>query len=289
MQAPPRVTRLNLLYHIFADRRNDCWKWNVEHILKRWELFNGQRVLAIAEDQNSCSIEEVCSFIGEKRSSECVILSLKNNPLLREVASFRHLLKVVRSTDPSEASFYAHTKGNTTAKPGDAVTIWTQGMYRHLLDQVEIVRDLLRTYLFVGCHKMVWQNNPRLNPFPTRYTPQGKSRDNGWMLSGTFYWFSHRIYERPESLRVDPDRYAAEGWPWSVAEEWEAASLLQPWPVDWYALKRSSPVSLGRIPSPYDLSTYESTPLFQEKLGPNESVPGLVPISPRRQKRRVGR
>lgn len=283
---PLPITLRNLIYHVYPDKRNDCWKWNLDQIKRRWSIFNGRRVLAVATDDSTCSLDEVCSYLGDL-VTQCDILSLKNNSHLREVASFRHLLKSVRSMNPQEATFYAHTKGNTTAKPGDAVTVWTQGMYRHLLDQIEIVRDLLRTYLFVGANKMVWQDNPRLNPFPTRYVPTGRRKEDGWMLSGTFFWFSHRVYARENALRIDPDRYAAEGWPWAVAEEHEAVSLLQPWPVDWYEGKHRTPASGMKIPSPYDRSTYQSIPLLPDAMGIQEKIPVLVPIQPLQKKGRT--
>jgi hypothetical protein len=156
-------------------------------------------------------------------------------------------------------------------------------MYRHLLDQVEIVRDLLRFYFFVGANKMVWRGNPRLNPFPTRYVPTGRRKEDGWMLSGTFFWFSHRVFERENALRIDADRYAAEGWPWAMAEEYEAVSLLQPWPVDWYEGNHSYRAGF-KIPSPYDFDTYDKVSLLPDELGVQEELPVLIPILPPQKK-----
>jgi len=144
---------------------------------------------------------------------------------------------------PPASFFYAHTKGNTTGHRSDGVDVWTSQMYRHLLDQIEVVDDLLTDREFVGACKMVWPADVHHTPFPTRLNV------GRYMLAGTFFWFSDRVFETDKWKQIPADRYGAEAWPSVVCPDHRhAATLYQPWPVDQYP-----------TPSPYDPRTHEHT------------------------------
>lgn len=220
------VKRLNLIYHVCPLETNDGWKDNLGELMQRWSVFNGRKVLAIATGEGVHSPEAVKEFVGR---SDAEYLQVPNDRELREVASFLPLLKEIQSTDPSEATFYAHTKSNSTADNQEGAWLWTLAMYRHLLDQPEVIRDALRQYAAVGCCKMIWPRGTR-SPYPTAL------QAGTWCFAGTFFWFRHdRVFTRRSQWHQIPqDRYGAEAWLSTLLDESECLSLYQPWPVDQY-------------------------------------------------------
>jgi len=226
------VSRLNLIYHVCPLQTNDGWKDNLWELLQRWSVFNGRKVLAIATGEGLHSPETVKQLISR---SDAEYIHVPNNRELREVASFRLLLEAIQSTDPDEASFYGHTKGNSTADNAQGAWLWTLAMYRHLLDQPEAIRELLRAFAAVGCCKMVWPKGT-IPPYPTKLAV------GNWMFAGCFWWVRHskvftldwRNMPNRDWRNIPNDRYAAEAWLSGFLDESEAVSVYQPWPVDQY-------------------------------------------------------
>lgn len=216
--------RLNLIYHICPLKTNDGWKDNLYQLLPRWGIFSGRKVFAVAVGPGLHSLQTVQSLVNRPDAQWIIV---PNDRELREVASFLPLLQSIQSTDPNEATFYAHTKGNSTADNAAGAWAWTLAMYRHLLDQIEVVRDALRQYAAVGACKMVWPQGTR-SPYPT-CLPLGN-----WMFAGTFFWLRHDRIFRAAWRNVCQDRYGAEAWLSTLIPESEALSVYQPWPVNQY-------------------------------------------------------
>lgn len=238
------VTKRNLIYHVFALRDNDDWRHNLARLRERWGVFNGKKVIAMAVGERS---ETVTRVHRELRGLDYEFFSLANSVELREAASFPRLLEAVRSEDPAEASFYAHTKGNTTAGHVDAVRWWRNGMYRRLLD--ERAWSSLARHPMVGCHKIAWPEGSH-GPFPTAQPTVPEERRirgiGNFMFAGTFFWFRHdAVFTNPRWRDVPVDRYGAEAWP-SVMFRWhDVRSVWQKWPENAYP-----------TPSPYNPSIY---------------------------------
>lgn len=160
-----RPTRLNLIYHITPFADNDVWRWNVRQMLERIEAFNGRRTAAIVTGDGMVDPAEV---LDEFEEWPVDFLEFENSKTLREAVSWIELLKSVESTDPNEATFYAHARGVTRPK-NPATHAWTTCMYRHLLDDVPAIQDLL------ACHPATGVS--------FRFV------DQGFLYPGTFFWF----------------------------------------------------------------------------------------------------
>lgn len=215
---PPVETR-NLIYHLCPLSDNDGWRQNVRQLVKRWGVFNGRRIIAVARGKSMEPMSEIYKELGRR---ECEILKFDNDPQLREVATFLPLLEVVKNA--SGATFYAHTKGNSTAADARGAIRWRNAMYLHLLER-DLERSMreLRRRVFVGCHKMVW--GQRKPPYPS-----GLSHGT-WFLAGTFFWFRNDVVFSSDKWRDVPrDRYGAEAWPAGIVDYWEAASVYQKFP-----------------------------------------------------------
>jgi hypothetical protein len=216
------ITTRNLLYHVCPLAANDVWRQNVRQLLRRIDLFNGRRVIAIATGGNLESAGAVETLFADRG---CQLLHVTNDPQLREVVTFLPLLEAIADADPNQATFYAHTKGNSTAVNMEGARRWRNLMYHALLDRwPECLADLSQDNIaLVGTHFMHWQ--PRRSPFPTRL-------DNRyhWIFAGTFFWFRHdRVFASPHWREVPRDRYGAEAWP---GQMFPPADGVCVWPAD---------------------------------------------------------
>ena len=233
----PSVRRLNLLYHVCPLKKNDVWRANVRQIVRRLNIFNGRKVIAVVRGNGLHGLDVVRHTMGDDTVE---YLELPNDEQLRETATFRQLLESIESTDPEEASFYGHTKGNSTRDNALGAELWRNAMYHQLLDGVNVCRDLLATHPCVGTHKMQWANDEDV-PYPTLV-----SNAHRWMFAGTFFWFRHvDVFSHREWPDVKQDRYGAEAWLGQMFRPEHGATVFQPWPVSEYP-----------PPSPYDPRLY---------------------------------
>jgi len=165
---------------------------------------------------------------------------IPNDCQLRETATFLPLLEAIADTDPWTATFYAHTKGNSTRANALGAEYWRNSMYHHLLDQAQVCRDLLLSHPCVGTHKMLWPD-AKYTPFPSKI-----SNANCWMFAGTFFWIRNRdVFSRDDWRDVRVDRYGAEAWLGQMFARDQAATVFQPWPASEYP-----------TPNPYDPKLY---------------------------------
>jgi hypothetical protein len=235
----PAIHTCNLLYHVCPTRDGDAWRCNVRQLVRRWGVFTGRRVVAVAYGPGLHDIDEVRAEFGRTATGlEC--FAIENDPELREVASFAALLAAVQSTDRYEATFYGHTKGTSRAN-GQALgaELWRNQMYASLLDEIHVVRHALLRVPAVGTFLMHWPRTQR-SPYPS-----GLEHGN-WMFAGTFFWFRHdAVFSRPDWAEVPRDRYGAEAWLGGLFDYRDVLSVHQPWPIDQYPW-----------PSPYDPKLY---------------------------------
>ena len=229
----PRPTVRNLIYHVCPLAANELWKKNVAQLRKRLSIFNGRKVIAIATGKGCRPPGEVEALLPG-----CEFLRLPNDAELREVATFLPLLLSVADPDPRQATWYGHSKGNSTEGSVKGSIYWRNAMYHHLLDRWQECMEELETHAAVGTHKMVWP--PGFRPYPS-----GLDHGN-WMFAGTFYWFRHaRVFNHPDWRQVPMDRYGAESWLAGLFDQSEAASVYQLWPDDAHP-----------APNPYDPTLY---------------------------------
>ena len=123
------ITSRNLIYHIYP--RGE-WIEPVREIARHIDAFNGQRIVAIATDPDMMYVKEVRRLVVDALKPTRLFI-LPNDRDLRETITFEPLLRAVLNDSPTEATFYAHTKANTTDGNVDAATKWRQVMTANLL------------------------------------------------------------------------------------------------------------------------------------------------------------
>ena len=247
---PPRegyhgpFSRRNLLFHLCPLEKDQLWRRHAAQLWKYRPIFTGRRIVAIATGKGVLPADQVREALGEGFET----VEVPNDPQLREVASFPTLLKEIASLDPTEVTFYAHSKGNSTADDPVGALRWTAMMYSQLLGRWLAATALLEHFASVGTMKIVWPEGIH-GPYPTQQPSMASlypRLPGRWMFAGTFFWFRHSdVFSKPNWSEVLPDRYAAEAWLSGLFEAEEGFSMFQPWPEDYYP-----------TPSPYDPRHY---------------------------------
>lgn len=218
-------TTRHLIYHVYASRDNNHWLRNLEQLKRRWDVFNGKKVVAISNGDGTHAPEGVKAVIDD---TSVEYLVLDNDPELRETATLLPLLMAIK-TEANDAVFYAHTKGvaNSEKKKYDIKTgimLWRNSMYHHLLDDVPTAMEALRDHPMVGCCIGSWGRRDK-SPYPTKLSV------GNWMFCGTFFWFSAMaVFSHHRWPLIANDRYGAEAWPSSLFTRKAVKSLFQPWP-----------------------------------------------------------
>ena len=228
----------NLIYHVCPLTSNELWRVNCAQLRRRLEVFNGRRIIAIALGPGLHP-----PAIAEQELPDCEYLHLANDRQLREVATFLPLLDAIASPAADQVSFYAHTKGNSTACSVEGATLWRNAMYHHLLDRWEECQaELAAGAPAVGTTRVSWgRGRP---PYPSGL------RHGTWCFAGTFWWFRHdRVFTHPRWRDVPKDRYGAEAWLAGLFDAADCPSVFQPWPD-------SPPAANPYEPRHYDADLY---------------------------------
>jgi hypothetical protein len=234
----PAIQTRNLIYHAYP--KGD-WLDAVEEISKHRHAFNGRVVVSLAVDPDM-DADDARDRIQEMLRPTSIVIT-RNDRDLREVATFQPLLDSVLNGSPTEATLYAHTKGNTTDGGVTGAVKWRRVMAASLLGRWGDAMRHLRRYAMVGTHKMIWPE-AQPSPFPTRLKPKYP-----WMHCGTFWWFRHdEMTARYKPELVIQDRYGVEALPAQMFHWSETFSMWQPWEEDESAWPQLNP---------YDPQLYE--------------------------------
>lgn len=194
----------NLIYHVTPIAN---YKWNIEQLVKRWDVFTGTKVIAIAVAKEFDSIDDVTKLFPK----DAKFFPVLNHPELRETHSLATLLLEASKFDRAGTTFYAHTKG-VTRGDDPAVTAWTDAMYHYNLDDIQKVDKQLQQYAITGCCKRrgKFANFPRLST---------------WHYSGTFFWFRNKDLFDKNWTAVPQIRYGAEAYLSLLFKDLEAGCL----------------------------------------------------------------
>jgi len=186
----------HLVYHVGPFAANSVWRWNVAELLKRIDLFNGKRAVAIITGEGMESPEEVRrAFAGHVEHFE----TFQNDPKLREVVSFHWLMEQVVSASQNDITFFAHAKGVT--RPLDSPCVrWAEIQYETCLDYMHLAERLLVSFPIVGSFKRVG----------SKFFMPSKS---AWHYSGTFFWMRNSQTFTRDWRTIDRKLYGVESWP----------------------------------------------------------------------------
>ena len=202
----------HLLFHLYP-KRGERWRWHARELGRRLGLFNGRRILAIVTDEHSEDFATARSaFPGWD-----TYLDLRNDPALREVASFEPLFaQVAGLTGPGDVTLWAHSKGVIrTGNP--AVARWVEAQYATLLDHWPAVAELLRAHPLAGSFRRDIQGW------------QASESRSDWHYSGSWFWFRNADLFARDWRRIDRFWSGIEAYPSLHFSREEAAVAVWSW------------------------------------------------------------
>ncbi len=212
----------HMIYHIWPTKRSECWRWNVEQLRRRIELFNGVRVVGIAVDSDTVTADEVKAAFAGVRIDHWVIVS--NDRKIGEGATFHKMMELL-PRGVNDITWYGHAKGTKYESTVVAIPVpgavgssglvprWTELLYRSTLDHYSEVRKSLESFPITGSMK--------------RYGDFNKPETWRWHYSGTFFWFRNAdTFARPQWRKLISFYGAVECWPSCVFKAAEGGVLL---------------------------------------------------------------
>lgn len=201
--AEPEIRHLT--YHIYPQKANEVWKWNLDRLAKRISLFNGRRILGLAIDGRTRPIADVVDYAQQVGIEFSDVVVKPNIIKLREVTTWLPMLSLLSpdTAGENEVVFSAHAKGVRYADRGDAVTNWAKVLYESSLDYWSLVRERLTEFNAAGSLR--------------GYGAFDGKESYGWFYAGTFFWWRLKGVGRPESretrwTRVDQQCIGTESW-----------------------------------------------------------------------------
>ena len=209
LQALPSTPRRHLLYHLWPVR-GGTWRWNIEQLLRRVDLFNGRRIVGVVHDARTEDPARVRqAFDGH--GFEFVEMP---NAAHGEATTFPRLLEMVANEGAHDVSFYAHAKG-VKYEPAfpPAVRRWAEVQYAVTLDHWPAVREQLDRFAMTGILR-------RLGRFANH------QHVGDWHYSGTFFWFRHDAVFGPRHAAVPQFYGGVEAWPGLLFSRHETGCLL---------------------------------------------------------------
>lgn len=208
---PPLVAapRRHLMYHLWPVK-GETWRWNVELLLQRIDLFNGRRLVAIVTDERTEDLATVqAAFAGHG-----VEFIVRPNDQGGESITFPLMLAELAREHRDDVAFYAHAKGvkyEPTWPP--AVKRWAEVQMAVTLDHWPSVRTQLDQHAMTGLLRR-----------PGRFANHQHVGD--WHYSGTCFWFRHdAVFQR--AWQDVPAFYGGvEAWPGMLFSQQETGCLL---------------------------------------------------------------
>lgn len=215
----------HLLFHLYP--AND-WRWNVDRIVERQELFDGKRIVAIVTDPPSGRRPDPTGHLSpdrgrlwknfgtvpevkERFGPGFEFLELENDPYLREVVSLVPMLERLQGLDG--VALYAHGKGTTRA-PGHTARVWAEALVETCLDHWPLVQEQLSVAPVTGAFLKLGQG----------WRPEQSRSD--WHYSGSWFWFRLKDLFAKDWRRHDSFWSAIEPYPSQHFDAKEAGCLF---------------------------------------------------------------
>ena len=205
----------HLTFHLWPVSDCGAWQWNCDRLIKRADLFNGRRVVAIAISKETDTADQVKHYLRDFTDDFIVT---QNDSRLREAATWVPMLRHLEEyRSESDVTFSCHAKGvRHKLRPdvqGSTLFDWTQAMYDTCL-QWDPVASLLEEFATVGSFR-------RLQSHMT-----GRGGFGPWHYSGAFYWWRNRDAFRRNWMYTPNQFFGTEAWPGIMFETHESGVLF---------------------------------------------------------------
>jgi hypothetical protein len=146
---------------------------NMYSICKYQNIFNGRRIFMVVEGEGLIDKTPVSWMLMDTHKVEGFEFESAENI----DDAFVKMLDMVQSTDPDEATFFAHTNGTEDEDtPLEELSVWTEALYKNNLSDPAMIDIILR-------------NHPCAGAFRHSGDP--------WGFGSNFFWFNHLAFFTP--------------------------------------------------------------------------------------------
>jgi hypothetical protein len=190
----------DLAYHVYplTDHGGYVWRRRVAQLLRHIALFNGHRVIGVAEEpgRTDSARDVLAAFKGEVDASDVIVVW--NDPSRWECSTLLPLLSRLETADPDRCLLWAHAKG-VTRPPGHVCQHWADALGEVMLARWPAVEADLVRHRVTGAFR--WR---------TRMWPDHSRAD--WFYSGSWFWARSRHLFARDWRRTDAFKWAAESY-----------------------------------------------------------------------------
>jgi len=211
----PPVGRRHLAYFLLPVAGNGVWRRGVDQLRRRWGLFTGRTVVAVAtggavtEQQTGRVLAlDPPATVRAYLPPGCEVVEVPNDPGRWELAGWGALWgRVLDGADDADAVLYCHAKGVT--RPADSTChLWADTLYALCLDHWPEVAAAVHTHALAGPLK-------KLGHFFREARPHAPAMArSAWHYSGNFWWARAGVVrDRLARVPVPADPWGTEAWP----------------------------------------------------------------------------
>lgn len=171
----------NLIYFICPFKSNIEWILNVDMLLKYIDIFNNKKIVVISTGEGMISPDIVKQRF---RNRDIKFILMDNDGRVGEGFAFFRMLKEIKSLDPLEITFYAHSKGVSPSHehPNPKlknIRVWRNIMYHYCLRDIKSIEHILSDFSCCGC-------------FINKILHQEIENKTKWFYDGSFFWFNNK-------------------------------------------------------------------------------------------------
>ena len=171
---------------------------NLKCIDTYYRIFDGVRIIYVSTNEE---IDDDLKIKISERIGSKVFKFVRNDPNNRESEYFIDQLKALRSLmENGSMTFYHHSKGVTYNNPN--VDKWAASMYFFNLcgDNLKSIEsELSGDKIFAGVFRVDHSCPPWVY--------------SDWHFSGTFFWFSSKLFEINDWDKIEIERFSIESYP----------------------------------------------------------------------------
>lgn len=187
----------NLIYHLYP-LKDSIWRWHLSQMKAYLPCFNGSRFVVVARDQWTDHPNEVSTLIGK----EAEVIVVDNDPEMKEERSLLPILERLESSNPMEATFFAHGKGVSLRDPVRlrATMALVRALWFLNVGCIDLVDSLISRFDCIGAFRKIISTEPG---------------EETWRYAESFYWLAHslifskswRQYKHPDGTDAFPATY----------------------------------------------------------------------------------
>jgi len=179
--------KLNIISHI-VPIKCEALGINMSYLSMIQNTFNHKKILSIIE---GLGIENRKYLENWIKLSDFDCIYKNNNKNLGEAVSIRDLIKLIKSNDKKEYTFYFHSKGVSKKNINDPfVGVWIELMFKYCISNIDSM---------IYNDKHVGGAIRSFNPFHDKSVP--------YHFTGTFFWFSHKVFDTTKVEDQIKDNY----------------------------------------------------------------------------------